>query len=58
MGPNAHRLRPGSDRGENVFTSARCIDEQCPTFKHFTNEALMSGDILAGDISIDQLAHF
>lgn len=33
-----------------------CIDVQCPTFKHFTNEALMSVDIVAGDISIDQLS--
>lgn len=36
--------------------AGRCIDVQCPTFKRFTNEALMSGDIVAGDIRIDQLA--
>lgn len=37
--------------------AGRCIDAQCPTFKHFKNEGLMSGDIVAGDITIDQLAH-
>lgn len=35
----------------------RCIDAQCPTFKCSTNEALMSSDIVTGDMSIDQSAH-
>lgn len=59
VGSKCNECGQAQTEGGNVFTSApgRCVDAPCPTFKRFTNEALMSGHIVGGDIAIDQLPH-
>lgn len=68
--PNACRVRPGSDRGENVFTSAGGrasgrvgggtgrFASMCvvPYLSASQNEAPATSDIVTRDMSIDQWA--